>query len=65
MAIILKYIKKYKALFIALIYFIWPLDLVPDFLAMFGWGDDLAILLIALISQYKKYEKEKLNSEKD
>lgn len=32
-------------LFAALAYFIAPLDLVPDFLALVGYGDDMAVLM--------------------
>ena len=32
-------------LFAALAYFIAPIDLVPDFLAVIGFGDDMAVLM--------------------
>ncbi|MBL4785689.1 MAG: DUF1232 domain-containing protein [Cohaesibacteraceae bacterium] len=38
----------------ALAYFVMPLDLIPDFIAMVGFGDDLAVLAAA-ISQVKKH----------
>ncbi len=35
------------ALLGALAYFVMPLDLVPDFLALIGYGDDAAVLFAA------------------
>lgn len=35
------------ALLGALAYFVMPLDLVPDFLAVIGYGDDAAVLFAA------------------
>ena len=29
--------------FLSILYFIWPLDLIPDFIVLFGWIEDLAI----------------------
>ena len=37
-------------LFAALAYFIAPIDLVPDFLALIGLGDDIAILSAVLVT---------------
>jgi uncharacterized membrane protein YkvA (DUF1232 family) len=33
-------------LFAALAYFVAPVDLVPDFLALIGFGDDMAVLMM-------------------
>ncbi|NJR14179.1 MAG: DUF1232 domain-containing protein [Phyllobacteriaceae bacterium] len=35
-------------LFAALAYFVAPFDLVPDMLALIGFGDDMAVLLAVL-----------------
>jgi uncharacterized membrane protein YkvA (DUF1232 family) len=38
----------------ALAYFVLPTDLIPDFIAMIGFGDDVAVLTVA-ISTLKKH----------
>ena len=38
----------------ALAYFVLPADLIPDFIAMIGFGDDVAVLTVAL-STLKKH----------
>jgi uncharacterized membrane protein YkvA (DUF1232 family) len=49
----------------ALIYFVMPLDLIPDFLFKFGFIDDLAVLNYVFssfakdISKYEKFREEK------
>ena len=46
---------KYKAYIIgALGYFILPVDLIPDFIAVFGYTDDLAVAAI-LLKQLKDH----------
>jgi uncharacterized membrane protein YkvA (DUF1232 family) len=35
-------------LFAALAYFVMPLDAIPDFIAVIGFGDDIAVLTAAL-----------------
>ena len=37
------------AVLIAIAYLIWPIDLIPDFIPIIGWIDDLIILIGALI----------------
>jgi len=32
----------------ALAYFVMPLDVVPDFIPLVGWGDDMAVVAAAL-----------------
>ena len=34
----------------ALVYFIMPIDTIPDFIAGFGYGDDAAVLALAISS---------------
>lgn len=36
------------AIYSALGYFIFPLDAIPDFVAVFGYTDDLSVLVVAL-----------------
>jgi len=40
--------KVRMTLLAALAYFVVPVDLVPDFIAGFGYGDDIAILTAAI-----------------
>ena len=43
--------RKAKAvLFAALAYFVFPLDTIPDMLALVGFSDDIAILTVAISS---------------
>jgi uncharacterized membrane protein YkvA (DUF1232 family) len=37
-----------------LMYLISPIDLVPDFLAVFGWADDVAILALGIPAIVKR-----------
>lgn len=41
----------------ALAYFILPIDLVPDFIAMIGFGDDVAVLTTAFATLQKHMTK--------
>jgi uncharacterized membrane protein YkvA (DUF1232 family) len=46
---------KLKVLTIAmLMYLISPIDLVPDFLAVFGWADDVAVLMLGIPAIVKR-----------
>jgi len=38
----------------AIIYIISPIDLVPDFIPVAGWLDDLAVLIVAGVPIFKK-----------
>jgi len=33
---------------LALVYLVWPVDLVPDFAPVIGWLDDLGIAALAI-----------------
>lgn len=41
---------NFKWLFIALaiLYVIWPLDVLPDVIPVIGWIDDLIVILLAI-----------------
>lgn len=48
---------------LALVYFLSPIDLIPDFLGFFGFADDLSIVL-AVFAKVKDEVDEFLNWEK-
>ncbi len=47
--------KSKLFLLLAVLYFIFPLDFIPDILPGIGWGDDLLILLASLLMHYKDH----------
>lgn len=40
--------KRILLILAALAYIVSPIDLIPDFVPVAGWGDDLVVLLLAL-----------------
>ena len=61
-------VKKQKSFFrqnwmliLAIVYVLSPLDFVPDALLPVGLGDDILVLLWALIKKYFDYRKDKNN----
>ena len=63
-------LKVRGTLYAALAYFILPLDTIPDFFAVVGMGDDMAVLTaaFALVSshiteEHREKAREALNSE--
>ena len=59
-------VKGLITIIIAILYLIFPLDLIPDFVPFAGQGDDLILLSIAYLlldEDIKKYKKWK-NREK-
>lgn len=46
-------LNKYLVLLLCVLYILWPIDLVPDFIPVAGWGDDVAALLIGLRALFK------------
>ncbi|MEG1616112.1 MAG: DUF1232 domain-containing protein [Bacteroidales bacterium] len=55
----------------ALVYVVSPLDLIPDFLLIMGWTDDISIIAFALrkawkeIDQYKQWRQSGTASDAD
>ncbi len=43
-----------------ILYIVTPIDVIPDFIAFFGWTDDIAILTYALGKLFTELEKYKL-----
>lgn len=41
----------------AFVYALWPWDLVPDFLVIVGWLDDLLIAAVAAMMAWKSLRK--------
>lgn len=55
----IKFIRKNWALILAIVYFFFPLDFIPDFIPGFGWGDDILVLLATLFIKHRKFFKGK------
>lgn len=51
-------IKKHWLLVFALIYFLLPVDVIPDFIPLFGHAEDILFLLFSIFQTYKAYKKE-------
>ena len=60
---------KHKAIVIAaIVYVINPIDVIPDFIPVIGYADDIAAVMIAVASlgvAIEKYKKEEENSKND
>lgn len=39
-----------------LLYLLWPWDIVPDFIAVVGWVDDLLITGLAVYMAYRRFQ---------
>lgn len=35
------------------LYIVWPIDIIPDFIPVLGWGDDIAAAVIGLRQLFK------------
>jgi len=40
--------NKWLAASLCFLYIVWPIDIVPDFLPVVGWGDDVLAAVIGL-----------------
>ena len=40
--------KRLILVIAAVLYILWPLDLIPDVVPIAGWADDIVVLLLAL-----------------
>lgn len=52
------FLRKNWALILAIFYFFFPLDIIPDIIPGFGFGDDILVLLATLFVRYRKSKKE-------
>jgi uncharacterized membrane protein YkvA (DUF1232 family) len=48
-----KILKVVGILALALLYDFFPLDIIPDFIPLFGLGDDLFVTIISVYFAYK------------
>ncbi len=51
------FFKKYWIFFIAILYILLPMDLIPDVIPFFGGVDDSLVLVLGLIKKYVDYRK--------
>jgi uncharacterized membrane protein YkvA (DUF1232 family) len=58
---LIKFVRKNWALILAITYFFFPLDFIPDIIPGFGWGDDVLVLLAMLFIRYRKFSRGKAN----
>jgi len=56
---LVRFVRKNWALILAVIYFFFPLDIIPDIIPGFGWGDDILVLLATLFIKYRTFFKGK------
>jgi len=52
-----KFLRQNRVLILAIIYFFLPLDFIPDIIPVFGFGDDILVLLATLFVRYKSFQK--------
>lgn len=58
-----KFVKENWMLILAIGYLLFPFDIIPDFLPMIGYSEDIGALVLALI--VKIYQHHKENAKKD
>ena len=46
-------VNKWVVIALCVLYIVFPLDILPDFIPVLGWGDDLAAAVIALRQFFK------------
>lgn len=57
-----EFLKKNIVLIFAIIYLLFPIDLIPDSLPLIGIIDDTSLLVIDLIKRYVKYKQQRESS---
>ena len=45
--------NKWLVIGVCVLYIIWPIDILPDFIPVLGWGDDLVAAVIGLRQLFK------------
>ena len=54
-------IKAWIMLILAVIYVASPIDLIPDFIPVAGWADDVTLLVTAITNLIKAYKNKSLS----
>lgn len=52
-----RFLRKNWALILAILYFFFPLDIIPDIIPGFGLADDILVLFATLFINYRKSTK--------
>lgn len=59
----LKFLKENYPIIIGIIYFLFPLDFIPDFILGLGQLDDIGILIVTLaLNYFKAKQRETMES---
>jgi uncharacterized membrane protein YkvA (DUF1232 family) len=61
------FLKKNWLIILAFIYFLSPIDIIPDVLPAIGFGDDIGVLLLSLLVEIVKkryFSKKKTGKDK-
>lgn len=56
-----RFLRKNWALILAIVYFLVPLDIIPDIIPVFGFGDDILVLAATLFINYRKHFRKDKN----
>ncbi|MFZ5424424.1 MAG: YkvA family protein [Patescibacteria group bacterium] len=54
-----KFLRKNWTLVLAIVYLLSPIDFIPDVLPVFGFSDDILLLIATLIYRYIKFRDAK------
>ena len=46
-------LNKWVVIALCVFYIVWPIDIVPDFIPVLGWGDDVVAAVIGLRQLFK------------
>lgn len=52
------FLKRNILLILVLLYFIWPIDFIPDVLIPLGVADDFGLLFLAILERLYRASKE-------